>query len=125
MTALGVLPAEYLLDDLTLSLLVGSAVLLISVVAVRVSVRSGLPSLFVFLAIGLVLGVALAWAALRLVFAKLDPLPNTPPDPLLRGDVGLVGVCALVALAVAVVVTLVVERRSTRSSLPELLRAAR
>ncbi|QYG91212.1 hypothetical protein HC251_01345 [Iamia sp. SCSIO 61187] len=74
---------------------------------------------------GLVLGVALAGIALRLVFAKLDPLPNTPPDPLLRGDLGLVGLCALVAVVVALVVTLVVERRSTRSSLPELLRAAR
>ncbi|HEX7135142.1 MAG TPA: FtsX-like permease family protein [Iamia sp.] len=74
---------------------------------------------------GLVLGVGLAWTAVRLVFRKLDPVPQTAPDPLLRYDIGLVGVCVVAALAVAVVVTLVVERRSARSSLPELLRAAR
>jgi hypothetical protein len=74
---------------------------------------------------GLVLGVGLAWTAVRLVFDELDPVPTTAPAPLLRYDLGLVGVCALAALVVAVVVTLVVERRSARSSLPELLRAAR
>lgn len=74
---------------------------------------------------GLVLGVGLAWTAVRLVFHQLDPVPQTPPDPLLRYDVGLVGVCALAALVVAVLVTLVVERPSARASLPELLRAAR
>jgi putative ABC transport system permease protein len=79
----------------------------------------------VILAGGLVLGVGLAWTALRLVFRKLDPVPLVPPDPLLRYDLALVGVCALVAAVVAVLVTLVVERRSSRSSLPELLRAAR
>ena len=56
MTRLGALPTEYLLGDLTLSLLIGSAVLLVAVAAVRLSVRSGLPSLLVFLAIGLALG---------------------------------------------------------------------
>ena len=43
-------------DDLTLVLLVGSLVLVVSVAAVRLSVRSGLPSLLVYLAIGLALG---------------------------------------------------------------------
>ena len=44
------------LDDLTLALLIGSLVLVVSVAAVRLSVRSGLPSLLVYLAIGLALG---------------------------------------------------------------------
>jgi putative ABC transport system permease protein len=79
----------------------------------------------VILLAGLVLGVGLAWIAVRLVFRRLDPLPRTPPEALLRYDLALVGVCALVAVVVAVVVTLVVERRSARSSLPGLLRAAR
>jgi putative ABC transport system permease protein len=74
---------------------------------------------------GLVFGVAFAWLALRLVFERLDPLPRTPPDPLLRYDLALVGVALLGAVLVTVAVTAVVERRSARASLPELLRAAR
>ncbi len=46
------------LDDLTLVLLLGSVVLVVSVAAVRLSVRSGLPSLLIYLGIGLVLGEA-------------------------------------------------------------------
>ena len=46
------------LDDLTLALLVGSLVLVVSVAAVRLSLRSGLPSLLIYLGIGLVLGEA-------------------------------------------------------------------
>ena len=56
MTRLAPVPTEFLLDDLTWSLLIGSAVLLVAVAAVRISVRSGLPSLLIFLAIGLLLG---------------------------------------------------------------------
>lgn len=74
---------------------------------------------------GVVLGVGLAWLAVRLVFRQLDPIPATEPDPLLRYDPGLALACVVTAVVVAVVVTLVVERRSARSSLPELLRAAR
>jgi cell volume regulation protein A len=44
------------LHDLTLALLVGSLVLLVSVAAVRLSVKSGLPSLLLYLAIGLAIG---------------------------------------------------------------------
>ncbi len=44
------------LDDLTLALLVGSLVLVVSVAAVRLSLRSGLPSLLIYLGIGLALG---------------------------------------------------------------------
>ena len=46
------------LDDLTRVLLVGSIVLLVAVAAVRLSVRSGLPSLLIYLGIGLALGKA-------------------------------------------------------------------
>ncbi len=46
------------LDDLTLALLVGSLVLVVSVAAVRLSLRSGLPSLLIYLGIGLLLGEA-------------------------------------------------------------------
>ncbi len=48
----------FALDDLTLALLVGSVVLVVAVAAVRLSVRSGLPSLLIYLGIGLILGEA-------------------------------------------------------------------
>jgi len=48
--------AGFSTGDLTRVLLVGSAVLLIAVGAVRLSVRSGLPSLLIYLLIGVVLG---------------------------------------------------------------------
>jgi cell volume regulation protein A len=44
------------LDDLTMALLVGSLVLVVSVAAVRLSLRSGFPSLLIYLGIGLALG---------------------------------------------------------------------
>ena len=44
--------------DLNTSILAGSVVLLIGVAAVRVSTRIGLPSLLLYLAIGLALGEA-------------------------------------------------------------------
>lgn len=58
MTRLGTVPAEFQVTDLTTSLLVGSIVLLVAISAVRLSVRSGLPSLLLFLGIGLLLGEA-------------------------------------------------------------------
>jgi putative ABC transport system permease protein len=74
------------------------------------------------LAAGLVLGVGLSWLAARLVVPELDPLPNSAPDPILRVDLAVVGLCAAGALATAVVVTAVVEARTARASLPRLLR---
>ncbi|HMG45283.1 MAG TPA: FtsX-like permease family protein [Acidimicrobiales bacterium] len=76
------------------------------------------------LAAGLLLGVGLAWLAVRLVFRQLDPLPNAPPDALLRFDLSVVAACGAAALVTALLVTLVVERRTARTSLPELLRDA-
>ncbi|MGL5928352.1 MAG: potassium/proton antiporter [Dermatophilaceae bacterium] len=46
----------FTVDDLAVVLLVGSLVLVVSVVAVRLSLRSGLPSLLLYLGIGVVLG---------------------------------------------------------------------
>ncbi|WP_082553313.1 potassium/proton antiporter [Phycicoccus sp. Root101] len=50
--------SAFTLHDLTPALLVGSLVLLVSVAAVRLSVRSGLPSLLIYLGIGLAIGEA-------------------------------------------------------------------
>ena len=53
----GALPTPGIsLDGLALWLLVGSVVVLLGVAAVRLSIRSGLPSLLIYLAIGLLLG---------------------------------------------------------------------
>jgi len=51
------LPA-FTVSNLDLSLLVGTLVLLVAVAAVRLSVRSGLPSLLLYLAIGMAIGEA-------------------------------------------------------------------
>ena len=48
----------FTVSNLDLSLLVGALVLLVAVAAVRLSVRSGLPSLLLYLAIGVVIGQA-------------------------------------------------------------------
>ena len=76
--------SQYSLTDLTTSLLIGSLVLLVAVAAVRISVRSGVPALLLFLAIGLGIGEAgfgirfdsgsltqvLGYAALILILAE-------------------------------------------------------
>ena len=54
----GATASGFSLDDLTVALLIGSAVLVVAVAAVRLSLRSGLPSLLIYLGIGLVLGAA-------------------------------------------------------------------
>ena len=56
--ASGASSSSFSLDDLTLALLIGSLVLVVAVAAVRLSLRSGLPSLLIYLGIGLVLGEA-------------------------------------------------------------------
>lgn len=50
------LAAQYGVSELTVSLLLGALVLLLALVAVRISARSGLPTMLLYLAIGLVLG---------------------------------------------------------------------
>ncbi|HRW20267.1 MAG TPA: cation:proton antiporter, partial [Dermatophilaceae bacterium] len=48
--------AAYGLPDLTRDLLLGSGVLLLALVAVKISARSGLPTMLLYLGIGLLLG---------------------------------------------------------------------
>ena len=74
---------------------------------------------------GWAFGVVLSWSAARLVSPDLDPLPNTAPDAIFRYGGGVVAGTAAVALGAALLVTLIVDGRSDRASLPELLRDGR
>lgn len=107
------------LDDLTRVLLIGSVVLLVSVAAVRLSVRSGLPSLLIYLGFGLALGNAgagiqfddasitrvLGYAALVLILAegglttKWDNIRQSVAPAALLSTVGVVVSVLVVAVA--------------------------
>jgi cell volume regulation protein A len=105
----------FTLEDLTPALLVGSLVLLVSVAAVRLSVKSGLPSLLLYLGIGLAIGEAglgiefdsaeltqvLGYAALILILAEGGLTTRWEG---IRGAVAPAAVLATVGVAVSVVV---------------------
>ncbi len=116
MTALAsVTSSGMTLDDLTRVLLVGSIVLLVAVAAVRLSVASGMPSLLIYLGIGLVLGNAgagiqfsdasttrvLGYAALVLILAE-GGLSTKWSN--IRGSVAPAAILATVGVVVSVVV---------------------
>src|SRR4051794_17427344 len=106
------------LDDLTRVLLIGSLVLLVAVAAVRLSVRSGLPSLLIYLGIGLALGNAgagiefddasitrvLGYAALVLILAE-GGLTTSWSN--IKGAVAPAAVLSTVGVAVSEVVVAV------------------
>src|SRR4051812_3723893 len=96
-------------------LLVGAAVLLLSILAVRVSVGFGLPTLLIYLLIGVVLGEsglglefdnaeiahALGFAALILILAEgglTTPWPEIRPVMRLGGSLATIGVAVSVAV---------------------------
>ncbi|TQJ52198.1 potassium/proton antiporter [Phycicoccus sp. SLBN-51] len=111
--------AGFSLHDLTLALLVGSLVLLVSVAAVRLTVKSGLPSLLLYLAIGLAIGESgfginfdnteltqvLGYAALVLILAegglstKWDGIKDSVAPAAALATVGVVVSVAVVGVA--------------------------
>ncbi len=115
------LVTQYSLSDLTTSLLVGSVALLIAVAAVRISVRSGLPALLLFLAIGLGIGEAglgvrfssssltqvLGYAALILILAEGG---LTTKWAGIKRSVAPAAVLSTVGVAVSVLVVAVAAR---------------
>lgn len=116
MTALASITSSGMtLDDLTRVLLVGSIVLLVAVAAVRLSVRSGMPSLLIYLGIGLLLGNSalgvqfdsasstrvLGYAALVLILAEGG---LTTSWDRIRGAVAPAAVLATVGVVVSVLV---------------------
>lgn len=76
------------------------------------------------LAVGVVLGVALAWLAARLVYGKLDPMPLLPPSPLFRSPSFLIGLTALSALAASWIGAWRVQRTAERVNVAEVMRVA-
>ena len=105
----------FTLTDLTPALLVGSLVLLVSVAAVRLSVKSGLPSLLLYLAIGLAIGESglgiqfnsaeltqvLGYAALVLILAE-GGLSTSWQG--IRGSVAPAAVLATVGVVISIAV---------------------
>ncbi len=114
-------PGGFTLDDLAVALLIGSAVLVVAVAAVRLSLRSGLPSLLIYLAIGLALGESglgidydseqltqvLGYAALVLILIEGGVTTQWSG---IRSSVAPAAVLATVGVAVSVVVVAVVAR---------------
>jgi cell volume regulation protein A len=108
-------PGAFTLDDLAVALLVGSAVLIVAVIAVRLSLRSGLPSLLLYLGIGLALGESglgidydseqltqvLGYAALVLILVEGGVTTQWAG---IRSSVAPAAVLATVGVAVSVVV---------------------
>jgi cell volume regulation protein A len=100
-------------SNLDLSLLVGTLVLLVAVAAVRLSVRSGLPSLLLYLGIGVVIGEAgiefnsaeltqvLGYSALVLILAE-GGLTTSWDD--IRGSVAPAALLSTLGVVVSVVV---------------------
>lgn len=102
--------------DVTLGLLIGAAVLLLGVLAVRVSSRFGLPTLLLYLGLGMALGESglgihfddatlarnLGLAALVLILAEGG---ITTRWQTVRGAVGIGAVLATLGIAVSIAVT--------------------
>ena len=103
------------LDDLSTALLIGSVVLVVAVAAVRLSLRSGFPSLLIYLGIGLALGESglgirydseeltqvLGYAALVLILVEGG---ITTQWSGIRASIAPAGVLATVGVGVSVVV---------------------
>jgi putative ABC transport system permease protein len=103
----------------------GTALALRLGVKARTAHQATLAEVAALLTGGLVVGVGLAWLAVALVFSRLDPLPNSPPNPLFRFDAVTAVWCVAGAAVSGIVLTAIVERSSSARPLPELLRDAR
>src|SRR5664279_3815709 len=114
----------FTVSNLDLSLLVGTLVLLVAVAAVRLSVRSGLPSLLLYLGIGVAIGEAgiafnsaeltqvLGYSALVLILAEgglttsWDDIKGSVAPAALLSTLGVVVSVAVVGLATHLVLDL-------------------
>ena len=73
-------------------------------------------------AVGAVLGAALAWVAVEIVDAHLNPLPDLPPTELVEVPWVALGAGVLVAFGVCLLITAWTQHVVDRSQPSELLR---
>jgi putative ABC transport system permease protein len=76
------------------------------------------------LLVSVAIGTVLAGVAARLVFGRLDPLPNIPPPPLFRVPLVLLAITALVALVAAWIGAWRVQRAADHARVGEVMRIA-
>lgn len=76
------------------------------------------------LAISFLIGAVLAVTAAALVIDEIDPLPALPPDPLFRVPAALVVGCCGVLLLIALAGAWLVQRRTDRMNVAEVMRVA-
>jgi putative ABC transport system permease protein len=76
------------------------------------------------LVVAFILGSVLAGVAADLVYARIDPLPNVPPEPLLRVPLAALAVIPVVLAAASVVGAWRVQRSAHRANVAEVMRLA-
>ncbi len=84
--------------------------------------RSVLLELGGMLLVGFVLGAGLSWIAARLVYTKLDPLPQLSPPALFRLPLTTYAVTAAVLLVVAWIGSRWVQRAAERADVAQVMR---
>jgi putative ABC transport system permease protein len=84
--------------------------------------RSLLAELGVLLGLAWVIGAGLAWAAVLMVFRRLDIDPSRPPGPLLTVPVPAIAGSALAVAVVVVLAALYAQRSADRADVSEVLR---
>jgi putative ABC transport system permease protein len=84
--------------------------------------RSLLAELGVLLGLAWIIGAGLAWAAILLVYHRLDIDPTRPPAPLLTVPVLAFAGSALVVAAVVGLAALYAQRSADRADVSEVLR---
>jgi putative ABC transport system permease protein len=72
----------------------------------------------------LVIGSALSFAAVAVVYRRLDPLPNLPPSPIIRLPIALLGWAAIAVVACAWIGATIVQWRVGRADVGAVMRFA-
>jgi len=76
------------------------------------------------LALGCVLGIALAWIAARVVYGRLDPMPQLPPAPLFRLPIAAFALTGLAVVIASLIGAWRVQRAAERVRVSEVMRLA-